>query len=743
MKKKSTIIILLLIVFCNWFGIELATKFILELNLNFKIPENSANWNLSGILIDDTNPNSNWSKIEIENDWCEGSGTWNDPYVIENVTIIGASANHCIEIRNSIVPFIIKNCIFQNPGEGSWVNGIMLNNTNNGLILNNTCSFNFGVGILLSVSENNTVSSNFLDNNQGTGIYLASSNNNTIINNICRNHEDSGIFIFRGNSNRFIGNQIDNSREAITNAGTNNILRGNIMDGCGIHVRSADSYDYSGIFNEISTHTIDNTNLVNGKPVYYYVNMDYLQNVNISNAGQIIIIDCSHSNFVNLNISNSNLGVYIFGGNNNTVSDSSIQNIREEAIYLHFSSNNKLISNRLWNNRYGVRCESGNSNNISNNRIYTCNEGVYIKRSNLNYISECYLNYNYRGMHLDESDSNIVENCVITHNDDWGIAIPFGGNDASNNIIRRNLIQFNGEYGIRIQYDEPVNNLIYLNYFVENKIDAYDFGTNTQWDNGTIGNYWYDYSGVDGNSDGIGDTPYNFGTGFDLYPIYRERPNIAITSPLFNERFNSPPNFNIEVSGSDLDKIWYSLNDGTNIYLIQESGTIDLTAWNALQDGDVTIRFYINDSFGIYNYEEVVIVKDTSDNILITSIIIGLLAAISISSAGIIVWKRKFSGRSLYVKSPEKIKLVKKKLLELGTQFEHLRVGEIAERCGVLEGTAISILKEMIKNKEIYAKYYKTESLVTFDQQLITEEIDQLMETYRNWEKKTFGKKLD
>ena len=191
--------------------------------------------------------------------------------------------------------------------------------------------------------------------------------------------------------------------------------------------------------------------------------------------------------------------------------------------------------------------------------------------------------------------------------------------------------------------------------------------------------------------------------------------------------------------------MWYTLNLGMDEFIIQNNGTIDLTAWNTLPDGDIIIRFYINDSFGIYSYAEVIIVKNTSENpdILIIMIIIGIIATISIFSVGIVVWKKKFSGRSLYVKSPEKIKLVKKKLLELGTQFEHLRVSEIAERCGVLEGTAVSILKEMIKNKEIYAKYYKTESLVTFDQQLITEEIDQLMETYRNWEKKTFGKKLD
>ena len=78
----------------------------------------------------------------------------------------------------------------------------------------------------------------------------------------------------------------------------------------------------------------------------------------------------------------------------------------------------------------------------------------------------------------------------------------------------------NNVYGIYSD-EGTYNDLIYHNNFLQNTYHAYSDG-NT-WDNGypSGGNYWYNYTGIDQNNDGFGDTPYNIpgGNGKDNYPL--------------------------------------------------------------------------------------------------------------------------------------------------------------------------------------------------------------------------------
>ena len=141
--------------------------------------------------------NLNWT-IANESDWCSGSGTWGDPYLIENM-IINASDSPIgcgIFIENSInVYFTIRNVtVF------GTTNGIKLEDTNNGALINNRLLDNIDSGISLINCVNNTISRNELINNGGQGINLFSyCINNKILGNTARNDgtnfQDTGIHL--------------------------------------------------------------------------------------------------------------------------------------------------------------------------------------------------------------------------------------------------------------------------------------------------------------------------------------------------------------------------------------------------------------------------------------------------------------------------------------------------------------------------------------------------------------------
>ena len=163
--------------------------------------------------------------------------------------------------------------------------------------------------------------------------------------------------------------------------------------------------------------------------------------------------------------------------------------------------------------------------------------------------------------------------------------------------------------------------LFYLNTFSNPSYNAYDNGTDSLWDNGTTGNSWSDYGGVDANDDGIGDTPYltNGSAGsMDYYPIFDDGPEdttapaISINNPSSGDAFNSAPDYDISITEDSLDVVWYTMDEGANnISIGSYTGTLDTSTWNTLSDGLVTIVFYANDTTGNLGSAQVTLSKDT------------------------------------------------------------------------------------------------------------------------------------
>lgn len=207
---------------------------------------------------------------------------------------------------------------------------------------------------------------------------------------------------------------------------------------------------------------------------------------------------------------------------NNTIENNTIKgnNIQDIGIKIYSNCNNNTIKRNIIekNVEKGIELYDNCQNNtIELNLIDGKNQQDIGLRLNLN----C-------------NENRIIKN-NITKCDQRGIEI---NNNCDNNTFSNNRIFDNLNYGVFILNDtnDCDYNIFYLNYFENtNGLNAYDNGTNTRWDNGSIGNYWHDYTGCDSGKDGIGEKHYNIpgmGGGIDHYPLCdTECPPVKPTVP--------------------------------------------------------------------------------------------------------------------------------------------------------------------------------------------------------------------
>jgi parallel beta-helix repeat protein len=152
---------------------------------------------------------------------------------------------------------------------------------------------------------------------------------------------------------------------------------------------------------------------------------------------------------------------------------------------------------------------------VVGNYIVNCSYGILGGGFSYNIAGNSIIN-NTWGVKLFASSNNTIVGNNITANDK-GITL-WGG--SSNNSVFGNNIESNF-YGITLIYGSS-NNKILHNNFINNTRQADSVGYNNTWDEGypSGGNYWSDYTGMDSDGDGVGDTPYAIDAdNQDRYPL--------------------------------------------------------------------------------------------------------------------------------------------------------------------------------------------------------------------------------
>ncbi|MBU2565239.1 MAG: right-handed parallel beta-helix repeat-containing protein, partial [Candidatus Thermoplasmatota archaeon] len=567
------------------------------------------------------------------------SSIYNNNYGID---ITGSFSNN-----NQII-----NCVIHD----NYNNGIRIYSSSSNNTITNCDVYNNAWGIGLgSSSNNNQISNCSIHHNDWSGIYFQESSNNSITN--CRVYNNNYYGISLGGSNNQISNcNVYNNKDGIWLGGSDNILRDNVLENntYNFGVSSYQDIDTSNtingkpiyyiieqsglIFDEtmsigylglvscsnIKVENLTFTDNVQGL-LFFNISRSVIANctfhnntygISLESSSDNKIINCTayHNSYgvflsssidnkiINCDAYNNDYGICLsYSSNNNTITNCTAYNNSESGTFKSgiridsHSSNNTIINSTVYDNyNYGVCISSSSDNIITNSAIYNnLDNGISLFGSTYNQITNCNLYNNKNGVYLDShSNNNVVSSCIIHINSNYGLHISCSSN---NNTIAYCNITENINKGVYIQYfsSYPSNyNMFHHNNFINNSQNAYDPHTN-YWDDGFVGNYWSDYTSIDADSNGIGDTPYNIsGVGNqDKYPLMEPWGEAVINPSPIPVMLNNPTS----ITANSITLTWTQNHDDDfaryEIYQSTSDGVLGTLIWTITSN--ITISYNV------------------------------------------------------------------------------------------------------------------------------------------------------
>lgn len=298
--------------------------------------------------------------------------------------------------------------------------GAVLCNTSTFLLENNTLANN-NIGMYLLDSGYGKVTNNSAVSNGKCGFLFENACENTVENNTATSNIIYGIYL---------------------SSSWGNTLKDNMM---------SENYLNFGASGLLEPNRIETNNLVDGKPVYFFVNeSEDIVLDSSSNAGTAYFVSCKNISVRNLVLKNNVCGIYVYNTDNSILENNSVSDnlygiylesadggiiannsasFNDAGIYVSGSENTKVADNILSENGYGICLVTSGDNSLLNNSASDNFNGIYACESENNIFSGNLANYNYEGIYLESSNNNNVVNNDASENS-YGIDLIFSNNNT-------------------------------------------------------------------------------------------------------------------------------------------------------------------------------------------------------------------------------------------------------------------------------------------------------------------------
>ncbi|MHA1783594.1 MAG: right-handed parallel beta-helix repeat-containing protein, partial [Candidatus Helarchaeota archaeon] len=307
------------------------------------------------------------SPIHVKNNWSvyvklkivKGKGTKYNPYLLENYEINASKGYFGIKIEDSKdVYFVISNCLIY---MAAYNDSHYEFETREPIK-----KFPRDAGIVIQNSENGIIKDCNITTNYGNAINLIASTRIVVINNVMENNRFAAVFLYGANNNELLFNDINTNEEGVYSRNSrdneiyNNLMRYNFKSG--IRLKSSTN---SILKNNIIKYSADSFHFFQSNKILFENNtaeessfgLTMLDSLNINISGSKFLKNAKH-------------GSYFLVSKKIKIETSTFNDNGEDGIFLSSCEDVKIVNNTKSfdnNGEHGIRLYRTNLSLISGN----------------------------------------------------------------------------------------------------------------------------------------------------------------------------------------------------------------------------------------------------------------------------------------------------------------------------------------------------------------------------------------